>query len=530
MNEILRKGLGDRSRAVALLHPSTSGRSLSQAHPSSPESVFVGIINDPANAFRLVDHGPAAEDTDEVARQEFRDFWGNKAELRRFKDGRIVESVVWEVSTADERMHVPSMIVRHLLKRHFNIADDAAETWQSSFDSVLRLPTVISKDILASGAPTGFKAAMTAFDDLVREIKKLDDKLPLGLLNISPISDSLRYTTVFSPVPLPSSLAPLLPPNSRYTPHMEIIIEFEKSSRWPDELKAIQTIKLAFLEHVGSSLMQAVDGLCAQVVTGDGVHDSPIMDQAYLEVVTPQGWSFAARIWHDREVYLLDQIIGGRKATMPHIVSKTKEKKSPLYNEAVEAKEVHLRRYIHAPRHHRAIAALSHHYSAFAGTVRLVKRWLASHWILQGHISDEAIEIICASFFLGGGHKITQETDAEQTAKHLVPGSKERGFAAVVQFLKDWKWEEGLFVPLYGDTAIDAATKQTVPKVVLASVWKISTEQDQEGHMWTHCGPDIVVANRVRALATATWQYMQNIERDHLDVKVSCLFRLCDIR
>ncbi|PPQ69344.1 hypothetical protein CVT24_001638 [Panaeolus cyanescens] len=519
MNSVILRGLGDRSRAVALLYPSVSGRPLSQAHPSSPETVFVGIIHDPTNAFRLVDHGPAAEDTDEVAREEFRDFWGNKAELRRFKDGRIVESVVWEVSTADERMHVPSMIIRHLLKRHFNIGDDAVETWQTSFDSVLRLPTSISKDIIASGVPTGFKAAMTAFDNVVREIKKLDDKLPLGLLNVSPISDSLRYTSVFSPVPLPSSLAPLLPPNARYTPHMEMIIEFEKSSRWPDDLKAIQAIKLAFLEHVGSSLMQAVEGLRANVVTGDGVHDSAIMDQAYLEVITPQGWSFAARIWHDREIHLLDQIIGGRAATMPHIVSKTKEKKSPLYNEAVEAKEVHIRRYIHAPRHHRAIAALSHHYPAFGGTVRLVKRWLASHWILQSHISDEVIEIICASFFLGGGHKITQETDIEQTSKHLVPASKERGFAAVVQFLSDWKWEEGLFVPLYGGAALDESAKHTVPKLVPASVWKVSTEFDKEGHMWTHSGPDFVVANRVRALATATWQFMQGIERGQLNVK-----------
>jgi U3 small nucleolar RNA-associated protein 22 len=26
----------------------------------------------------------------------FREFWGDKAELRRFKDGSILEAVVWE--------------------------------------------------------------------------------------------------------------------------------------------------------------------------------------------------------------------------------------------------------------------------------------------------------------------------------------------------------------------------------------------------------------------------------------------------
>ena len=90
--------------------------------------------------FRLVGHGPAAGDQDQVALQDFKDPWGDKSERRRFKDGRILESVVWEVTTADERALVPSMIVRHLLKWHFGLGEDAVEMWQSSFDALLRLP------------------------------------------------------------------------------------------------------------------------------------------------------------------------------------------------------------------------------------------------------------------------------------------------------------------------------------------------------------------------------------------------------
>ena len=65
--------------------------------------VFVGLILDTEHAFRLVDHGPAADNTDSEAARQFRDLWGDKAELRRFKDGSITESVVWEVKNADER-------------------------------------------------------------------------------------------------------------------------------------------------------------------------------------------------------------------------------------------------------------------------------------------------------------------------------------------------------------------------------------------------------------------------------------------
>lgn len=505
---------------MALLHPSSLSRSVSQAHPSSPDTIFVGIVHDPQHAFRLVDHGPAAGEQDQAILDQFRELWGDKAELRRFKDGRIVESIVWEVTTADERAHVPSMIVRHLLQRHFNIKEDDIETWQTSFDSLLRLPPSISREYISSGVSTGFKGAITAFDNLVKSIKKLDDDLPLALLTVSPVSEALRYTSVFSPVPLPTSLASLLPPNARYLAPIEIVIEFEKSSKWPDDLRAVQSIKLAFFERLASALMDSVEGLTAKVVVGDGVNNSPILDKSSLEIVTPEGWAFTARIWHDREINLLDQVIGGEAALLPHIVrKKDNKKKSAEYYEALQAKEVYLRRYIHAPRHHRAIAALSHHYSAFSGTVRLVKRWLASHWLLHSHVSEEVVELICASFFIASGRTINPNTDTEQTIQHLVPASKERGFAFVVKFLKDWKWEDGLFVPLYGANPAPS-DEPSFPKAGAASVWKVTTEHDNDGHVWTSNGPDLVVARRLRALAEATWNCLQRLEQGPLNVQV----------
>lgn len=35
------------------------------------------------------------------AAAKFRQFWGEKAELRRFQDGNIAEAVVWEVGLAE---------------------------------------------------------------------------------------------------------------------------------------------------------------------------------------------------------------------------------------------------------------------------------------------------------------------------------------------------------------------------------------------------------------------------------------------
>ncbi|KAF8634052.1 hypothetical protein AX17_004316 [Amanita inopinata Kibby_2008] len=519
LDSLLHQGLGNRSRAITILHPSSPLRPLTQANSSIFDIIYIGIIYDPEHAFRLVDHGPAADEQDQSVIQAFRDFWGDKAELRRFKDGRILESIVWDVKTADEKMHIPAMIVQHVLHRHLGLKDDAVTTWQTPYDSMLRLPQSVSSIYVGSGAPVGFKAAIDAFEAVAKSMKALDNDLPLALVQVSPVSEFLRYTSVFSPVALPSSLAPSLPPNARFMSSMDIMLQFEKSAKWPDDLKAIQKMKLAFFEQLATRLMATVRGLKASVVVGDGVHESGVLDKAFLDIVTPEGWAFSARLWHDREATLLDRILDTRLRKLPHITLKADENKnSREYQEALEAKETYTKRFIHAPRHHRAIAVLCHSHSAFSGTVRLVKRWLASHWLLHEHISEEAVEIICASLF--ARNTADQHTVGKPDMHAQVPGSKERGFACIIEFLKDWKWEDGLFVPLYADSQPSVEDiKLGSSKHTGSGAWKISTEMDSDGKVWTSNGPDAVAANRVRALAKAAWERMQQMEHGRFDVK-----------
>jgi U3 small nucleolar RNA-associated protein 22 len=521
---ILRRGLGDRTKAVAILHSTSETRPISQAHPSNPSVIQIGLIHHPEHASRLVDHGPAADDPDPTRAEQFREFWGDKAELRRFKDGRILESVVWEVKTSDERAHVPSMVVRYLLGRHFGLPEHAVQTWQAAFDSTLRLPESVAMLHQTSARVTsGFKGAMVAFDQLVKTLKALDDELPLSLVNVSPVSEYLRYTSVFSPVALSPRSAASMPKCWRYFPTMEIVLEFEKSGRWPDDLRAIQKIKLAFFERVASALMNSREDLKATVVVGDGVERSDIQDLSRLEIVTAEGWAFSARIWHDREATLLNRIIND-KPRFSIASQHNEEGKGRERQEAREAMELYTRRFIHAPRHHRAVANLCHRFTAYAGTVRLVKRWLASHWLLHGHVSEEAVEILCAAFFVGDGRIPGAGIVTE--GKAVVPGTKERGFAAVVEFLKDWAWEERLYVPLYGigEKGESPEDETTVAIGAKPGVWGICTKEDETGHIWTSDGPNIMAAHRVRTVAKATWDYFIGMETGSLDIKVYVFF------
>jgi U3 small nucleolar RNA-associated protein 22 len=503
----LREGLGNRAKVTALIHSSTSSLwplPHSDA-PSTPAVVFVGLVLDLDHAFRLVDHGPAAESTDTEAVAQFRQFWGPKAELRRFKDGRITESVVWEVRTADERARIPVLIIEYLLAHHFGIRGQQVQSWITDYDEILRLPKDIAV-IHPGQAAGGFKAAMSAFDELSKTLKALDDKLPLGITALSPASEYLRYTSAFTPIPLPAATVSILPHSARYLPTMDVILEFEKSGRWPDDLQAIQKLKLAFFEALANAYMSVAPNSRALVALDDC--NSEIEDHTRLEITTAGGWAFSLRIWHDREATLLDRILEDRTYITQSSArggASPKEKK-----DATLAKDLHVRRFVHAPRHHRAIAALCHRFSAFAGTVRLVKRWLASHWLAHGHVSTEAIELLCASVFLNGGPSAS-------------PASKERGFAKVVELLKEWKWEDGLAVPLYASDDLGATHTafSTGSPNGHSGVWRISTEIDSGGFMWTGSGPGHVAARRLKMIASATWETINGMSKGDVDPVVS---------
>lgn len=114
--QVLKTGLGDR---VSLIHMKPPGKpayspARSKQHPESTSRIQIGLLLNPEQVNRTVDRGPSAEDKEEAA--AFRRFWGEKAELRRFKDGSIQESLVW--SQNDPRENVLEQIVTYIIRRH----------------------------------------------------------------------------------------------------------------------------------------------------------------------------------------------------------------------------------------------------------------------------------------------------------------------------------------------------------------------------------------------------------------------------
>jgi len=81
----------------------------------SQSSVTLGLLLNSDHADTVLDTGPPADSSEAPS---FRAFWGEKSELRRFKDGSILEAVVWSCDSMAERRTICGRIIKHLSPFH----------------------------------------------------------------------------------------------------------------------------------------------------------------------------------------------------------------------------------------------------------------------------------------------------------------------------------------------------------------------------------------------------------------------------
>lgn len=509
--QLLRRGLNTRVRAVVVKAPSLGRWSTQDSYSGDKSPLEVSMWLDKEQAPRALDQGPPSEDAEGSA--AFREIWGEKAELRRFKDGSITESVVWNVARPEERALITGMATKWLLERHFGITE---VSWSAPlYLPLVQLPASAHQAInVANSEKFGFKPAMDAFESVYKLLKAADDNLPLTILNFTAMSEQLRYTSVFVPHAVDLERMKSAPECLHYIPAMDVLMQFESSRRWPDDLVAIQKVKLAFLVKLATLLQEA--GHRASVALESNVPD--IQDHAAVEVVA-NGFAFRLRVYHDRERTLLERMI--EDADLPS------EKLRAI---AQQTYDLHVRRFTSSPRHHAAISTLHHLYPSFASACRLLKRWLSSH-MLSSHLPAEFIELFMASVYIS-----PESFDS--------PSSAHTGFARALQRLAKWNWRDApILVPLYTLTSgltSEVSRRPTFPEAPQARALKsfedtrkvdreylkqtmvIATEEDLLGKAWLRDGqPSKLIASRVVMLAAAAWQ-MLSAETAPIEVSICC--------
>lgn len=245
--DVLNKGLRER---VDLVYPYVpkphSPWSTSEDTPrdQNDKYVLVGLLTRSDQAFRTVDHGPSPDDKEAAA--TFRQFWGEKSELRRFRDGSMSETLIW--ARKPERS-VLQQIIRYIILRHFGQEVlERLEIYDDTFRDFITEP----------GPLNPARPIMSAFETLEKDIRHLED-LPLRIRKVSAIGAELRYTATAQG---PSTLSR---EGRQIDRPADVCVQFEGSARWPNDIVAVQRTKIAFLLKIGELLQEHTDILAARL-------------------------------------------------------------------------------------------------------------------------------------------------------------------------------------------------------------------------------------------------------------------------
>ncbi len=481
MHSTLVQGLGDRVSLVDLKLPPRTSWPLNSG-PTLLDKDFeleVTLLTNPDTATRLVDHGPSADEQDEAA--EFRKFWGEKAELRRFKDGSISEALVWTSGTP-----VTLQIITHLLMLHFELPPSSTSSKTPDLEATMLLSDS------ALSAKDAFRLIDTTFQTLTSTLHNLDG-LPLPIRSIFPTDPALRSASVGNPL-LPSIAKPI-----------DFLIQFDSSTRWPDSLPAIQHTKIAFLLKLGELLTAQDPSLQTRVgLENTTSATTGYLNTSFLDVIYPAArpglspMCFRARIHHEREEYLLQAALGDKSLH------------GAVRDDLAAALAVYKREFVAKSTHTSAIRSLCSRFAPLSGTIRLLKRWVARHLLLGGgHVPKEVLEIVASSVFVN-------------PVPWSVPGSSTTGFLRCLSLLARWDWNAAPLVvdlglaqdwstEMVGEVKTRFEAWRKLDPVMNNVVWFIGTSIDGTGVVWTQrARPARVVAGRVSALARAAVEMLES--------------------
>ena len=466
-HKVLAKAFGTRSHLVHFQLPSKAGWKLSSAPSSDAGKVQFGVMFEFAQMARQMEHGPAAEEQEEAAK--FRRFWGEKAELRRFKDGSILECVEWSSKVP---FQICEEIAEHTLKRHLKIENGAITAYGAGFSNIVTF-THMDKE--------AFDAARRAFQTLEYDIRNLED-LPLQIRQLAAVSPAARYASVD---------APRAGFHTGTIEPIDVNLYFEASGRWPENLVAIQETKIEFLLDFDRRLKATKENITTHL--GRENKEIGIENLAYLDIVYDTGAAFRLRIHADLEDILLER----------QIKNKTLDPRIREDSEAALARTKWL--FETLPIHTQTIATFCTRLHPLSQTIRLVKHWFNAHK-LSSHISEELIELFVLSVFL-------------QPYPWRAPTSASTGFLRVLTFLSRWDWRDE---PLIVDSAEELTDddRHNIRKELEGwrkkdpnmnhTVMFVATSVDTSGLAYTRNGPSKLIASRMTRLAKAACKVVKD--------------------
>ena len=256
------KGLVDRVDTVGLVG---GDRVLSEEKSGN---VSIGLRLDPATYWQPTTLGPEA--ADEKACEEFRVFWGERSQLRRFHDGTVREVVVW----GGAKEELVGDLVRAVISRHFGGCQvEERGGWGEG---------------LLQG--DGGLSAKAVLDTLVPELYNLEG-LPLAVAGVAGSGPASRGSRVGEAtvrkaggkiVREVDGLCKLTGKGGMAAASLQpldVVLTAEHSGKWPKDAEAVRRLRAAWLVEVGKALVKKVPGVKAKLA---GEHLLVLKDSTVL--------------------------------------------------------------------------------------------------------------------------------------------------------------------------------------------------------------------------------------------------------
>uniref|UniRef100_A0A2P2LWG1 Nucleolar RNA-associated family protein n=1 Tax=Rhizophora mucronata TaxID=61149 RepID=A0A2P2LWG1_RHIMU len=485
LHGLLKQGLSDRAKFIRVIWRNIPTECSMENGFSEldVEPLLVGIsVSFLEKALRVVDVGPDAENKEEAVK--FRAFWGEKAELRRFKDGKIAESTVWEIEQWKRHL-ILKRIIEHVLRRHLSM----------STRNVIQIVDQLDFSLLHGvGDPVSHSASLLgAFEVLSKRLHHIED-IPLRVSRVQPLDPAFRFTSVFPPAPHPlaneGNVQRLSKLTSSCIKPLQVMIQLEGSGNWPMDGVAIEKTKSAFLLKIGESLQNSWGMTC--IASEDNVD------------VFLSGYAFRLRILHERGLPLVKREMGsGRLKEVSSIDNKL---------------------FVHS-QHSSMINGLQGLFPIYGPVVRLAKRWVSSH-LFSACLAEEAVELLVAYLFV-------------KPLPFSVPCSRITGFLRFLRLLAEYDWTFSALVVDMNNDLTPSDKKEIYDKFMLSrkgyeeNPWDASPAMfltmsyDKASEAWTRSSPNSLELKRLVAYARSSANLLTRlILQDQIDsYRWECLFR-----
>jgi hypothetical protein len=521
----VRRALGDRVSAVhtqvaclGTLDTLTGGAAGShwpveqQRHEQLSENgesqwmISIGISVNSQTVNRKVDRNDAAiassgniTNNNFVESMPFALFWGaEKCQLRRFKDGAIVEAVVWEVPSAvvagEGAVDVCGAVVTFSLGRHLpylcgamtggaSLLSAASARMAYHCDSkelfsAVELPAVAStsmkrKALSAQNLDQRSRSAIEAVDALRGLLTSRLTGLPLTVETLQAADPLLRYTAPF--VPQPQALLAAGGFSGRttalreragttislLTPPIRVFARMESSGKWPvSDSAAMRHSKTAMLLLMRSELMKQFSVQC--------VAHRDSLDVCYMGFV----FRLHLIVGADAECAALSDMLpevattaaDGSALPPVAITTAAQERRAAL-------QRMVLCRYDAPALHHHCVKSLAAACPSYPAAVRLFGRWVAHH-CLSGHIGGTLMELLVAYVYTSGlfgsaiaddgSHGGSSRNGMNQLPTRCRPASALAALLHTLRLLSTFSWDSEPLIVDFGAALMDDSSKESI--------------------------------------------------------------------